>query len=118
MQKQLNLKVKYRESFRPFAPSILYEHLSEWFDKPKVINSIFNNISHHVDRVAFVDSYGALTPENIISFMKRINFSYKNKFEYGCHFHNNCGLALANSIIANKNGCEILCTQKKMWSQK
>tara|TARA_B100000768_G_scaffold181261_1_gene203571 strand:+ start:345 stop:2183 length:1839 start_codon:yes stop_codon:yes gene_type:complete len=32
MQKQLNLKVKYRESFRPFAPSILYEHMSDWFD--------------------------------------------------------------------------------------
>ena len=32
MQKQLNLKVKYRESFRPFAPSILSEDLSEWFD--------------------------------------------------------------------------------------
>ena len=31
MQKQLNLKVKYRESFRPFAPSILYEDLSDWF---------------------------------------------------------------------------------------
>ncbi len=33
MQKQLNLKVKYRESFRPFAPSILREHVSEWFDQ-------------------------------------------------------------------------------------
>ena len=32
MQKNLNLKVKYRESFRPFAPSILKEELSEWFD--------------------------------------------------------------------------------------
>ena len=32
MQKKLNLKVKYRESFRPFAPSILREHVSEWFD--------------------------------------------------------------------------------------
>ena len=32
MQKNLNLKVKYRESFRPFAPSILNEDLSEWFD--------------------------------------------------------------------------------------
>tara|TARA_B100000767_G_C19768641_1_gene538837 strand:+ start:1821 stop:3659 length:1839 start_codon:yes stop_codon:yes gene_type:complete len=31
MQKQLNLKVKYRESFRPFAPSILSEYVSEWF---------------------------------------------------------------------------------------
>ena len=32
MQKRLNLKVKYRESFRPFAPSILEEDLSKWFD--------------------------------------------------------------------------------------
>ena len=31
MQKQLNLKVKYRESFRPFAPSILREDVSDWF---------------------------------------------------------------------------------------
>ena len=31
MQKQLNLKVKFRESFRPFAPSILREKVSEWF---------------------------------------------------------------------------------------
>lgn len=32
MQKTLNLKVKYRESFRPFAPSVLAEDASEWFD--------------------------------------------------------------------------------------
>jgi hypothetical protein len=32
MQKTLNLKVKYRESFRPFAPSVLVEDVSEWFE--------------------------------------------------------------------------------------
>ena len=32
MQKKLNLKVKNRESFRPFAPSVIREDLSEWFD--------------------------------------------------------------------------------------
>ena len=32
MQKNLNLKVKYRESFRPFAPSVLREDLPEWFE--------------------------------------------------------------------------------------
>ena len=32
MQKQLNLKVKYRESFRPFAPSILEEKAFQWFE--------------------------------------------------------------------------------------
>ena len=32
MQKTLNLKVKYRESFRPFAPSVIREDVSEWFE--------------------------------------------------------------------------------------
>ena len=32
MQKELNLKVKFRESFRPFAPSVLQEDASEWFE--------------------------------------------------------------------------------------
>tara|TARA_B100000941_G_C28502198_1_gene555060 strand:+ start:704 stop:2545 length:1842 start_codon:yes stop_codon:yes gene_type:complete len=32
MQKKLNLKIKFRESFRPFAPSILREEVSNWFD--------------------------------------------------------------------------------------
>src|SRR6185369_6529572 len=32
MQSVINLKIKYRESFRPFAPSVLREHVSEWFE--------------------------------------------------------------------------------------
>lgn len=32
MQKNLNLKIKYRESFRPFAPSVLAEHVNDWFE--------------------------------------------------------------------------------------
>ena len=32
MQSMMNLKIKYRESFRPFAPSVLREHVAEWFD--------------------------------------------------------------------------------------
>ena len=39
MQKNLNLKVKYRESFRPFAPSILKDEVSKWFE-------IFNESPH------------------------------------------------------------------------
>lgn len=42
MQKLLNLKVKYRESFRPFAPSVLREDVSDWFemdiDSPYMLN--------------------------------------------------------------------------------
>lgn len=32
MQKNLNLKVKFRESFRPFAPSVMREHVGDWFE--------------------------------------------------------------------------------------
>ncbi len=32
MQKELNLKIKFRESFRPFAPSVLREDVNQWFD--------------------------------------------------------------------------------------
>jgi carbamoyltransferase len=32
MQKQLNLKIKFRESFRPFAPSVLREDVGDWFE--------------------------------------------------------------------------------------
>jgi carbamoyltransferase len=32
MQKNLNLKVKFRESFRPFAPAVIEEDLNDWFD--------------------------------------------------------------------------------------
>ncbi len=32
MQSVMNLKIKYRESFRPFAPSVLREHVHEWFE--------------------------------------------------------------------------------------
>jgi len=31
MQETMNLKIKFRESFRPFAPSVLEEHVSDWF---------------------------------------------------------------------------------------
>ncbi|MDF1821876.1 MAG: carbamoyltransferase [Alcanivoracaceae bacterium] len=36
MQSVMNLKIKYRESFRPFAPAILAEHVSEWFEHDNI----------------------------------------------------------------------------------
>jgi carbamoyltransferase len=34
MQSVMNLKIKFRESFRPFAPAVLREHVHEWFELP------------------------------------------------------------------------------------
>jgi carbamoyltransferase len=58
MQKTLNLKVKYRESFRPFAPSVLRGYVSEWFeldgDSPYMLtvqeNSLFGIDKLNVQR--------------------------------------------------------------------
>ncbi len=36
MQKKLNLKIKFRESFRPFAPSVIEEKLSDWFNTAQI----------------------------------------------------------------------------------
>jgi carbamoyltransferase len=35
MQSVMNVKIKFRESFRPFAPAVLAEHAGEWFDLPR-----------------------------------------------------------------------------------
>ncbi len=52
MQKNLNLKVKFRESFRPFAPSILREDLKDWFnincDSPYML--LVANINDNIKR--------------------------------------------------------------------
>ena len=62
MQKTLNLKVKYRESFRPFAPSVLRENVAEWFgfdhDSPYMllVDEIKHNKRHQIsasDEVLF-----------------------------------------------------------------
>ena len=47
MQRQLNLKIKFRESFRPFAPSVLEEHAEEWFDfdQPSPYMTFVANVS-------------------------------------------------------------------------
>jgi carbamoyltransferase len=57
MQKTLNLRVKYRESFRPFAPSVLYEDTAHWFE--------FDRESPYMLTVAMVreEHRKAMTPE-------------------------------------------------------
>ena len=53
MQKNLNLKVKYRESFRPFAPSVLREDVNGWFqiniDSPYMLLVAYINNSKKIE---------------------------------------------------------------------
>jgi len=52
MQSQMNLKIKYRESFRPFAPSVLMEHVSEFFelDRPSPYMLLVANVDKRIRR--------------------------------------------------------------------
>ena len=84
-------------------------YLSQWINNKKLISEIFKSTPKEVKTLAFVDSHGSITPDQVDIFFREIN-RFKKKIDFGCHFHNNCGLALANSLIAKKNKNEIIDT--------
>ena len=86
-------------------------YLSKWYTKTEFTKKIVNRLVGKCDTVAFVDSYGALKPLEVLNFFKSIPVTKKLKI--GCHFHNNCGLALANTLSALKGGCELADTTIK-----
>jgi carbamoyltransferase len=130
MQRILNLKVKYRESFRPFAPSILHEDLQDWFeiecDSPymllvadivkhrrKVISpeeeKLFgidrlNTLRSAIPSVTHVD-YSA----RIQSVHKQTNMMYYNLIK---RFKNLTGCPVLVNTSFNVRGEPIVCTPK------
>jgi carbamoyltransferase len=61
MQKRLNLKVKYRESFRPFAPAVCYEDVQNWFElrEPSPYMLFVADVSQH-HRIPMTEEQKAL----------------------------------------------------------
>ena len=71
MQLKLNLKVKRRESFRPFAPSVLMEHCGEWFDLCE--ESPYMLLTAQVKREKQIaTSNTVLDPEDILGRVRQI----------------------------------------------
>lgn len=67
MQSVLNLKIKYRESFRPFAPAILAEHAEKWFE--------LNYPSNYMQYTAKLKPELRYSqPEHFDSFIERLNY--------------------------------------------
>ena len=85
-------------------------YLSEWYNNDKLIKNIFKNLPKKIKILSFVDSYGAMDPFQIKLFFEKIKKNYPKLCLYGCHFHNNCGLALANSITAMNINCSVVDT--------
>ena len=71
MQKKLNLKIKYREGFRPFAPSVLAEDVQEYFDCPT--SSPYMLLVHQVKearRIKLPDNYEQLPMMEKLYFLR------------------------------------------------
>ena len=71
MQKELNLKIKFRESFRPFAPSILEDDLNIWFDAKEASpymtfteNILIKNLVSKIPAVIHVDGSSRIQTVN------------------------------------------------------
>ena len=95
------VKAKYKKI--SFNINLMY--LSKWHLKNSFTNKILDKLNGKCNAVAFVDSYGALKPLEVYKFFKGLK-KFKS-FKIGCHFHNNCGLALANTLSAIEGGCDI-----------
>jgi len=71
MQKKLNLKIKFRESFRPFAPSIPIEYLNDYFEQPGI--SPYMLFVHDIQsrrRNSLPANYYSLAPEDKLSVVR------------------------------------------------
>ena len=113
MQKTLNLKVKYRESFRPFAPSVLRERVNEWFQ--------LNRDSPYMLLVANVVKSRRLetTPEQALLFgidklnVPRSDIPGVTHIDYSAriqtvHEDTNPGYHALLSAFERKTGCPVL----------
>ena len=130
MQKMLNLKIKFRESFRPFAPSILLEDVSEWFELscespymlfvanvlkkhrlkiPKGMNKLFGIKKLSVQR----SSVPSITHVDYSARIQTVEKSQnKNFYEIIKSFKNKTGCPMVINTSFNIRGEPIVCNPK------
>jgi carbamoyltransferase len=133
MQKQLNLKIKYRESFRPFAPSVLAEDVAEWFEldaaSPYMLLVADVREEHRVDLPPDYDELRGLDKLNVrrstIPAVTHVDFSARIQTvhaETNPRYHallerfkarTGCGVLVNTSF--NVRGEPIVCTPEDAW---
>jgi carbamoyltransferase len=113
MQKMLNLKVKYRESFRPFAPSVLRERVSDWFemdcDSPymllvaDVVNSRRREMSAEEKQLFGIDKLNV--PRSEIPAVTHVDYSARVQT---VHEDTNPRYHALISAFERKTGCPVI----------
>ena len=128
MQKNLNLKIKFRESFRPFAPAIINEYLAEWFNMSKksqymlfvsnLLEKHHENISEEDKKKKGIDllnikrsSLPAITHVDYSSRIQTVHEETNPKF-YGLikEFHKQTGCPVLINTSFNVRGEPIVCS--------
>ena len=112
VKNKLNLAVKYRESFRPFAPAILEEHVRDFFEIPKnelvpFMESVYpvkKNKQKFIPSVVFIDGTGRLQTVS----KKTNNRFYKLILE----FKKLTAIPILVNTSFNLNGEPMVCTPK------
>lgn len=92
-----------KKKFKNISFNINLMYLSKWHKNTEFVKSTIKKLEGKCDTVALVDSYGALKPIEVYNLFKKL--PKLEKIKIGCHFHNNCGLALANTLSALEAGC-------------
>ncbi|MFN0204519.1 MAG: carbamoyltransferase [Bacteroidia bacterium] len=128
MQKKLNLKIKYREGFRPFAPSVLAENISDYFDyqgiSPYMLlvhpvqHKIRKNLPKNYTALSVREKLYVLRSElpaiTHIDFSARIQSVHRETnpryWELIHQFQQLTGLALVVNTSFNVRGEPIVCT--------
>ena len=133
MQKQLNLKIKFREGFRPFAPSVLAEDVAEWFelDQPSPYMLLVADVQPS-RRLELPENYDQLeglaklnVPRSEIPAATHVDFSARVQTvhaETNSRYHqlierfksrSGCGVLVNTSF--NVRGEPIVCTPEDAW---
>ena len=128
MQSVLNLKIKYRESFRPFAPSVLREHVAEWFeldqDSPYMLMVADVALKHRLDATsADNDLFGIeklKVPRSTIPAVTHVDYSARIQTVHAdtnpryhaliSSFHEKTGCPVLINTSFNVRGEPIVCT--------
>ena len=101
---------KLSSKYKKMSFNVNLMYLSRWIEDNKMLKDIFKNVSKNVNILSFVDSYGALMPDQIKKFLIKVKNQNSDEIKIGTHFHNNCGLALANSLVAYNSGSNVIDT--------
>ncbi len=113
MQSVMNLKIKYRESFRPFAPSILAEYLGEYFDldRPSPYMLIVSDVAEHL-RLPMADAQEQLfgiekmnVPRSKIPAITHVDYSARIQT---VHVETNPRFHALLSAFHQRSGCPVL----------